>query len=110
MAIVLLKSSEEECSVLAYRPTAGKSENIVAEDRLEDAVQPVEIGNRIKPLRLEPPQQSAVKVVRAGSGDDFKHAAGRAPELYSEIAGLSRDFLDGLRDREHLLLAGTRDI
>jgi hypothetical protein len=51
MEVVLLEPCEEEGLVLAHGPAGGESENVVAEDGLRNAHQPVEIGNRVKALR-----------------------------------------------------------
>lgn len=39
-----------------------------------------------------------------------EYAPAGAPEPDAEVAGLNRDFFDGISDREYLLLAGKRDI
>src|SRR5262249_4276274 len=52
MQIMLLKRGKEKCLVLAHGTTRGESENIVAENRLRNTMQPVEVGNRGKALRL----------------------------------------------------------
>jgi hypothetical protein len=105
MAVVLLETGKEEGPVLAHRAASGESENIVAEDRLGDAGEPVEIGNRVKSLRLEAPQESAVQVVGAGFRDDIEHTPARAPELDAEIAGLNRNFFNGVGNGKNLFRA-----
>src|SRR5215469_4479253 len=63
MMIFLLEAGKEEGLVLANWTAGGEAENIVAEDRLRDAIQPVQIRNRIKSLRLVVPEQRAVEIV-----------------------------------------------
>src|SRR5690242_6768332 len=102
---VFLETGEEERLVLTNRAAGRESENIVAEDGLRNARQPVEIGNRIEALRLVSPQQSAVQIVGTGFRDYIEDAPARAPELNTEVSGLNRHFLYGIGDAEYLLRA-----
>ena len=110
MTVVLLEPGKEEHLVLPNRAAGGESENIVAEDRLWNAHQPVEIRNRVKPLRLEAPEQSAVQIVGAGFRDHIEHASTRAPELDAEVPRLHGNFLNGVGDGKNLLCAAYPDI
>src|SRR5258708_4199991 len=110
MEVVLLEPGEEEGLVPAHRPAGGESENIVGENRLRNTRQLVKIGNRVKALRLVTPQQGAVQVVRAGFRDDIEHAPARAPKLDAKVAGLNRNFFNGVGNGKHLLRAAQPDI
>src|SRR5579872_6079051 len=110
MEVVLLKRGKEERLVLAHRTTSSKSENIVAEDRLRNRIQPVEVGNRVKALRLVAPQQSAVETVGSRLRHQVEYAAAAAPKLDAEVGGLNRHFFDGVGDSEYLFFAAQPDL
>src|SRR5262245_13522698 len=110
MEVVLLESCEEEGLVLARGPAGRESENIVAEDRLRNAHQPVEIGNRVKALRVVTPQQSAVQIVGSRLRHYVEYAPAGAPKLDAEVAGLNRHLFDGVGDGEYLFFAAQPDL
>jgi hypothetical protein len=89
MEIVLLVADKEESLVLANRAARGESEDIVAENRLRNAVQPIEIGNRIKALRLVAPQQSAMEIVSSRLRHQVEHGAAGASKLDAEVTRLN---------------------
>src|SRR5262245_65159589 len=110
MEVVLLERCEEEGLILAQGPAGGESENVVAEDRLGNARQPVEIGNRVKALRVVTPQQSAVETVRSRLRHHVEYAPAGAPKLSAEVAGLNRHLFYGVGDGEYLFFAAQQDL
>ena len=76
---------------------------------MRDTVQLVEIGNRVKALRLVAPQQRSVQLVGAGLGHHVEHAAAGASKFDAEVAGLSGNLLNGIGDGKHLFLAADPD-
>src|SRR5262249_12276900 len=88
MPIVLLEAAKEKGAVLADRPAHGESKNIVGQNRFRGAVQFVEIGNRVKPLRLIAPQQCPMQTVGARFCNYIEDASAGPLELDAEIAGL----------------------
>src|SRR5215467_7662303 len=102
MTVVLLEATEEEGLVLADRSPDREPVNIVTEDRFRSSVQSVQIGDRVKPLRLVTPQQSAMQAVGAGLGDDIEDATARASELDPEVPGLNGNLLDSVADGKWL--------
>src|SRR5579864_6282761 len=107
MECVLLKGSEEECLVLSHRPSQGEPIHVMAEDGLARLVQLVYVGNGVKALRLESPQQRSMQAVRSGLGDYVENAAAGAAELDAKIAGLHGHLLDRVGDVERLCDAGV---
>src|SRR4029453_3348516 len=101
MEVVLLEPSEEEGLVLARGPAGGESENVVAEDGLRNAHQPVEIGNRVKALRPITPQQSAVEIVGSRLRHHVEYPPAGAPKLDAEVAGLNRHLFYGVGDGDY---------
>ena len=77
VTIVLLKGNKEKRLVLAYRAAGSQTENIVAEHGLRNTRKPVEVGNRVEPLRLVSPQQCAMEIVGSRFGHEVKDAPTR---------------------------------
>jgi hypothetical protein len=110
MEIVLLKRGKEERLVLANGTAGGEPENVVAEDGLGNFHEPVEIGNRVKPLRLVAPQQSAVETVGSRFRYYVENAAAGAPKFRPEVTGLNRNLRHRIGDREDLFFAAQPDL
>src|SRR5262245_25128632 len=110
MEVVLLEPCEEEGLVLAHGPAGGESENIVAEDRLGNAHQPVEIRNRVKALRVVTPQQSALEIVGSRLRHHVEYSPAGTPKLDAEVTGLNRHLFYGVGDSEYLFFAAQPDV